>query len=53
MSEDSVTNNNNEKEEIPSFDQIEIMKCKLINRASKINKLKDIFYFFLTINAKI
>lgn len=35
MSEDSVTNNMNEKGEIPSFAQNEKMKCKLINRAHK------------------
>lgn len=45
-SEDSVTNNNNEKGEIPSFAQTEIMKCQLINKPSKTDKLKDIFNFF-------
>lgn len=45
-SEDSVTNNNNEKGEIPSFAQTEIMKCQLINKASKTDKLKDTFKFF-------
>lgn len=38
MTEDTVTNNMNEKGEIPSFAQTEKMKCKYVNKAMKHSK---------------